>query len=377
MKQENLTKYKLYLKPFNYSQIVYANSLSEAKQKLLAEFGFSVNINMLRTIEETQNIGKLTTKEFEQQDYQVYKKWVLKIKPPHVFIPVTVTTRELKNNLPSYMKVPIENYELLSKFDWIINSDNEPITYIDNSNTKVTTTDIIDAMKFISSLSEANSLFLGEWVSVNESRERQDLAKLYITGELYPAHNLFFPDKKSMYLEKLKENSAWLETLQIAFYLKDRIKSQNISKEKVLIVDDDRTSRRVMEKIIDSYWDCNILLAENGAEALTIMRGSKPNLVILDIMMPIMNGIDCLIEMRSDASLVDIPVIMYSCVADRRVLNSLTELEINSYLLKPVIKENVIEKISPYISSRKPPSAISRFVLTSEKTRKSFNNEEK
>ena len=155
MKQENLTKYKLYLKPFNYSQIVYANSLSEAKQKLLAEFGFSVNINMLRTIAEIQNIGKLTTKEFEQQDYQVYKKWVLKIKPPHVFIPVTVTTRELKNNLPSYMKVPIENYELLSKFDWIINSDNEPITYIDNSNTKVTTTDIIDAMKFISSLSEA------------------------------------------------------------------------------------------------------------------------------------------------------------------------------------------------------------------------------
>lgn len=353
MKQENLTKYELYLKPFNYSQIVYANSLSAAKQKLLAEFGFSDNINMLRTIEETQNIGKLTTKEFEQADYQAYKKWVLERKPPHVFIPVTVTTRKLRNNLPSYMKVSTEHYELLSKFDWIINSDNEPIAYIDNSNTEVTTTDIIDGIKFISSLSEANSVFLGEWVGVDQCRERQDMAKLYRTGEQYPADNLFFPNKKSMYLERLKKNSAWLETLQIAFYLKNKIKSQNISKEKVLIVDDDHSSRRLMEKTIDSYSDCDILLAEGGREALKIMRDSKPNLVILDIMMPDMNGIDCLSEMRSDASLVNIPVIMYSSLADKRVLDSLTKLEINSYLLKPITKKNIIEKISPYISSRK------------------------
>ena len=66
------------------------------------------------------------------------------------------------------------------------------------------------------------------------------------------------------------------------------------NRTKILIVDDDLTSRRLMEKVIYLQWKCNLLLADDGSEALKIMLKEHPSLVILDLVMPFMNGIQVL-----------------------------------------------------------------------------------
>ena len=70
------------------------------------------------------------------------------------------------------------------------------------------------------------------------------------------------------------------------------------SRTKILIVDDELTSRRIMEKIIRDQWQCNLLLADDGSEGLKIMLKELPSLVILDMVMPFMNGIQVLQTMR-------------------------------------------------------------------------------
>ena len=60
------------------------------------------------------------------------------------------------------------------------------------------------------------------------------------------------------------------------------------SRTKVLIVDDELTSQRIMRKSSAYQWECNLFLADDGSEALKIMLKELPSLVILDVVMPFM-----------------------------------------------------------------------------------------
>ena len=89
------------------------------------------------------------------------------------------------------------------------------------------------------------------------------------------------------------------------------------SRTKVLIVDDQLSSRRLMEKIIRNQWECNLLLADDGAEALKIMLKELPSLVILDMVMPFMSGIQVLQTIRKTTKLAQINVLIYTAPVSR------------------------------------------------------------
>jgi CheY-like chemotaxis protein len=80
---------------------------------------------------------------------------------------------------------------------------------------------------------------------------------------------------------------------------------------RVLVVDDDPNIRKMMVAALkrDGY---NFSEAANGREALDCMRTSRPDVVVLDLMMPVMSGWDVLQEREHDASLRQIPVIIVS-----------------------------------------------------------------
>jgi CheY-like chemotaxis protein len=80
---------------------------------------------------------------------------------------------------------------------------------------------------------------------------------------------------------------------------------------RVLIVDDDPNIRRMMIAALrrDRY---SFFEAANGAEALAIMRREHPNVVVLDLMMPILSGWDVLRERSNDVDLLSIPIIIVS-----------------------------------------------------------------
>lgn len=117
-------------------------------------------------------------------------------------------------------------------------------------------------------------------------------------------------------------------------------------RSKILIVDDDLTSRRIMEKIIRDQWRCNLFLAEDGSEALKIMLKELPSLVILDMVMPFMNGIQVLQTMRKSAKLEKMNVLACTAVDDNKIVKEVIKYGVLDYMVKPVNKKTLVAKIT-------------------------------
>lgn len=81
----------------------------------------------------------------------------------------------------------------------------------------------------------------------------------------------------------------------------------------ILLVDDDLTLREMYEERL-KIEGFTIVQASNGEEALTKAKDIKPNLILLDIMMPKINGFDVLKSLKSDPELKDIPVIILTAL---------------------------------------------------------------
>lgn len=120
---------------------------------------------------------------------------------------------------------------------------------------------------------------------------------------------------------------------------------------KILIVDDEYISRRVVEKYIRDTWQCQVQQAEDGSNALRTMLKEPPNLVILDMLMPFMNGLEVLRTMKQNAQLADIPVIACTSVDDKKVVQQVFSYGLKYYVVKPVNKETLIDKISTILDA--------------------------
>jgi twitching motility two-component system response regulator PilH len=123
--------------------------------------------------------------------------------------------------------------------------------------------------------------------------------------------------------------------------------------KKVLIVDDDPDVRLFNATVVEESGYTPIEAA-NGEEGLKIVKKDRPDLVLLDVLMPKQSGIRLYRELKTDKSLIGIPVIMLSGVAKRTFLRSqkaLTEFgdkpvpEPENYLEKPVEPEELAREI--------------------------------
>jgi signal transduction histidine kinase/CheY-like chemotaxis protein len=100
----------------------------------------------------------------------------------------------------------------------------------------------------------------------------------------------------------------------------------------ILIVDDDDSIRSLLhQELVDAGY--NIEEARNGKEALACVRKQRPDLIILDIMMPEMNGFDVAAVLKNDPQTMDIPIIVLSIVQDKA---RGFRIGIDSYLTKPI-----------------------------------------
>jgi len=123
------------------------------------------------------------------------------------------------------------------------------------------------------------------------------------------------------------------------------VKEQNqktMSVPKILLVDDSKATRSVIAKIFSPY-HCEIIEAPNGAIGLEMARMHLPSLMILDMTMPVMNGVETLDRLRSDPSTQDTPVIMLSANSNpeemqlmkaKRVVQYITKTQKPSMILK-------------------------------------------
>src|ERR1700758_5872808 len=103
----------------------------------------------------------------------------------------------------------------------------------------------------------------------------------------------------------------------------------------VLIVDDNEDNRFTLSMRLEACGYDNIVTAENGREALEKMRKRPVDLVLLDIMMPELDGYGVLEELRTDPALRDVPVVMISAIEDINSVVRCIELGATDYLTKP------------------------------------------
>jgi two-component system, cell cycle response regulator len=117
---------------------------------------------------------------------------------------------------------------------------------------------------------------------------------------------------------------------------------------KVLTVDDSKTVRIIVKKAFKPY-DCEIFEAANGVEGLAVAAKENPDLILLDVTMPVMDGVEMLTKLKSDAALKGIPVIMLTAEGGRDNVLKIAKIGVRDYLVKPFKEEVLIEKASRVI----------------------------
>jgi DNA-binding response OmpR family regulator len=118
---------------------------------------------------------------------------------------------------------------------------------------------------------------------------------------------------------------------------------------KVLLVDDDVEFCEATKLLLESK-DYEVAMAHNGKEGLERVRVEHPNLVILDVMMPEMNGYDVCVVLKADPKLKRIPVILLTGVDQAvfrttysRQMGLMTEAD--DYIAKPVEPEELVKRV--------------------------------
>ena len=103
---------------------------------------------------------------------------------------------------------------------------------------------------------------------------------------------------------------------------------------KCLVVDDYSTARRLIKDSLEKIgFSC--IEAENGTQAIALIKESSLNLVITDVMMPEKNGLELLKQIRSDDNMRDLPVILTMIEPFDELISDGMKLKMNDYLVKP------------------------------------------
>ncbi len=126
----------------------------------------------------------------------------------------------------------------------------------------------------------------------------------------------------------------------------------------ILYAEDNPESRENYAFILQEYFD-KVYLASDGEEALMLYQEYKPDMLLLDIKMPKVNGIDVAKQIREEDS--DTPIIMLTAYSDREILLQAVELKLDAYLLKPVDIPKLLETLKHLIEQINSSKMISLF----------------
>ena len=115
---------------------------------------------------------------------------------------------------------------------------------------------------------------------------------------------------------------------------------------KFLVVDDFSTMRRIVRNLLKELGFANVDEAEDGVAALNKLRSSQFDFVISDWNMPNMTGIDLLINIRADANLKSLPVLMITAEAKKENIVAAAQAGASGYIVKPFTAAVLEEKLN-------------------------------
>lgn len=126
---------------------------------------------------------------------------------------------------------------------------------------------------------------------------------------------------------------------------------------KILSVDDSLTIRMLVKRSFKNY-DCVVIEACNGEEGLAAIAKDRPDIIFLDITMPVMDGVTMLTKLKENPDLKSIPVIMLTAESGRENVAYIAKLGVRDYLVKPFKDEQLIEKAGRVLKLEPKPVAV-------------------
>lgn len=126
--------------------------------------------------------------------------------------------------------------------------------------------------------------------------------------------------------------------------------------KKILTIDDSRTIRRIVKSLFTPY-DCKVIEAVNGVDGFNKAETEMPDIILLDVSMPRMNGRQLLTKLQKHDKLFIIPVIMLTAEGDRSAIYACLREGACGFIVKPFEKRYLVEKVVYMIDLQKRNSA--------------------
>jgi CheY-like chemotaxis protein len=126
---------------------------------------------------------------------------------------------------------------------------------------------------------------------------------------------------------------------------------------KILLVDDSKATRSIVAKILTGH-ECEIIEAANGALGLEAARAHRPDLIILDMTMPVMNGVEALQALQADGDLRHIPVIMLTANSNPEEMAQMKALGATDYITKTQKPRLILDRAVALIGLQAKPAVI-------------------
>ena len=127
------------------------------------------------------------------------------------------------------------------------------------------------------------------------------------------------------------------------------MENNNTATESILLVDDNPTNLQVLFQTLDGI-GCKLLIAKNGEIAISIAGKALPDLILLDIMMPGIDGYEVCRQLKSNAATSDIPVIFLSALGDTEDKVKGLQLGAVDYITKPFQPDEVIARVNTHLT---------------------------
>jgi CheY-like chemotaxis protein len=120
-------------------------------------------------------------------------------------------------------------------------------------------------------------------------------------------------------------------------------------KKKILIVDDEPNVRRLVHTILSK--DFTVLEAEDGKQAIDIACTQKPDLILMDMLMPRMDGLTACYTIKNDPTTKSIPVLMLTAIGFELNVKLSQQMGADAYMTKPFNSQALLDKIAQFLAA--------------------------
>jgi chemosensory pili system protein ChpA (sensor histidine kinase/response regulator) len=119
-----------------------------------------------------------------------------------------------------------------------------------------------------------------------------------------------------------------------------------------MVVDDSITVRRVTQRLLERN-GMRVLTARDGMDAVSLLQDNVPDIILLDIEMPRMDGYEVAAHVRNDPRLRDVPIIMITSRSGEKHRARAIEIGVDDYLSKPYQEAQLLDAIAPLVERRR------------------------